>query len=89
MHLTNFLLSCSLLLAGCGGTQLVKVEVPTKIHPPADLVEPLSKEHRPTFVYPNDSGASSCLTPEGERQLRELFLELLGKYEALRAWAID
>jgi hypothetical protein len=70
-----------LLLGGCAHDRLVKMQ------PPADLAESVSTT-RPVFVAPGDKAASSCLTLQGEDDLRTLVLELMTKYQALRAWAV-
>lgn len=73
----------ALLLTGCAGAPVV-----VKMQPQADLIEPVSSS-RPSFIAPSDPAASSCLTPAGEDTLRALVLELMTKYQALRAWAIE
>ena len=82
------LLLIPLVVVGCA-TRVIEVPVTSKAVPPADLVEPFVPKERPRFIYPNDADASSCLTPEGERQLREMILDLMSRYEALRAWSTE
>lgn len=88
------------LLAGCGAKQIppqtvrvvetveVKVPVPVQRVPPHELFAPIAPPV-PIFVSPTDPAASSALTAEGERLLRALIEELLGRLEAWRTWAQD
>jgi len=64
----------------------VSVPVPTKVAPPAELLAAV-KPPLPVFVSPSDPQATSGLTAEGERMLRGLIEELLGRLEAWKAWA--
>lgn len=83
---------------GCGARQApptvvtikepfeVKVPVAVRREPPAELlVRPMPP--LPIFVPPTDPAASSALTADGERLLRALIEELLGRLDAWRAWA--
>jgi len=88
----------AVLLSGCCTTQTPPVPtvqtvyvdrpIPVKQKPPAELMElrnnigPL-----PVFVHPGDPGASSALTPDGERRLRALIERLLSGLEAWEALA--
>lgn len=86
------------LLAGCGAKAVppqivrvvdtVEVKVPILVQrtPPAALLTPLQPP-LPVFVDPANPEASSALTAEGERLLRGLIEDLLGRIEAWRAWA--
>ena len=78
-----------LLLAGCASvsreTDEVKVPVPVKAMPPAELTVPLATRP-PVFVAPADPKATSALTAEGERTLKVLLLELLTRVRAWEAW---
>jgi hypothetical protein len=88
----------ALLLGGCDGLgrqpepitlrEPVRVEIPVPVRatPPAELLAPLALE-RPEFVAPTDPRATSALTPEGEKQLRRLVLDLFARVDAWRAWA--
>jgi len=93
------LLALTLGLAACGGKKIppptvvrivetveVKIPVVEARVPPPELLVPLTPP-LPLFVAPGDSEASSALTAEGERLLRGLIEELLGRIEAWRAWA--
>lgn len=88
----------ALLLTGCGAREVpptvvtikepfeVKVPVAVRREPPPELlVRPMPP--LPLFVAPTDPAASSALTADGERLLRALIEELLGRLEAWRAWA--
>lgn len=95
------ILLASVAVAACGGktppatpptivtkieTVEVRVPVPVKAEPPAELLAPL-KVPLPVFVAPSDPNASSALTAEGERLLRALLEELLAAIESWRTWA--
>jgi hypothetical protein len=64
----------------------VSVPVPVKVAPPVELLAAV-KPPLPVFVSPADPMATSGLTAEGERMLRGLIEELLGRLEAWKAWA--
>lgn len=64
----------------------VLVPTPTKVAPPAELLAAV-KPPLPVFVSPTDPMATSGLTAEGERMLRGLIEELLGRLEAWKKWA--
>lgn len=87
------------LVLGCGGkkqpvvtpppkVEIVEVVVPqfVKAVPPAELLTPITPP-LPVFISPFDPNATSALTAEGERLLRALLEELLGKLRAWEAWA--
>jgi hypothetical protein len=90
----------ALVIVGCGKkppvtqptivkvieTVEVRVPVPIKVEPPAELLQSL-KVPIPVFVAPSDPLASSALTVEGERLLRALIEDLLGKLKAWEEWA--
>lgn len=82
-------LAVLVLLAGCASvsreTIEVKVPVPVKAMPPAELTVPLATRP-PVFVAPADPKATSALTAEGERTLKVLLLELLTRVRAWEAW---
>lgn len=66
----------------------VPIPVPVMVSPPPELLEPVYDPDRlPEFVSPSDPMASSALTGEGERRLRELLLDLLDRLEAWSQWA--
>lgn len=87
----------ALTLAACGSTREpaprviyreVKVPLLVRVTAPAELQACPGELPRPVFVpVPNGSGASSGLTPEGERALRELVERPLTCLEAWRVWA--
>lgn len=66
----------------------VTVEVPTivKATPPPELLAAI-KPPLPVFVSPLDPDATSALTAEGERLLRALLEDLLGRIRAWEVWA--
>lgn len=88
---------CLVLLFGCGKkvpptivrevqTIELKVPVPTRVPAPAELMTPV-KPPLPVFVSPADPQASSALTADGERLMRAMIEELLGRIAAWQAWA--
>jgi hypothetical protein len=87
-------LTAALLIGGCATTEPVRlvetvrvdVPVPTRMEPPAELLAPHVAD-LPVFVLPSDAAATSALTPDGERKLRQLINDLLTRLEAWRAWA--
>lgn len=80
-------LSCFLLACASVSTETVEVKVPVAVRvvPPPELTAPLAVDPLPVFVAPADPAATSALTPQGERDLQQLLLELLTR---LRAWAV-
>jgi len=86
------LLALSLLLAGCAGQDVVykpvTADVPVAVHvsPPASLLAPLGITP-PEFVDPSDPTASSALTAEGEKRLRDMLLKLDARIREWRNWA--
>lgn len=90
-------LGAILALAGCSAdtarsvrvVETVRVEIPVAVRrePPAELLEPYRPGALPGFVSPSDPAASSALTPEGERRLRLLILDLVTRETAWREWA--
>jgi len=78
------------LLVGCTTppvTKEVKVPVAVRAMPPAELLAPVSTDPLPVFVKPTDANATSALTPQGERRLKQLLLELFTRTLAWEAWA--
>lgn len=75
-------------LKGCAHPQTVEVQVPVavKADPPPELREPLDLSRLPVFVRPDDPQATSALTDEGERSLKQLLLDLLLRVRAWEAW---
>lgn len=67
-------------------TERVEVPVPVKVVPPAELLAPIASPV-PVFVQPAAADASSALTADGERKLRALIADLLGRLAAWKAWA--
>lgn len=64
----------------------VEVPVPVRTAPPAELLEAYSVE-LPVFISPTDQGASSALTPVGERSLKSMINGLVTRLQAWEAWA--
>ncbi len=88
-HLRGPVIAAALLLGGCAcKSKTVEVEVPVPVHspPPVELLAPIDTAALPTFVAPGDPRASSGLTPEGERRLKQLLLDLFTRVEAWQAW---
>lgn len=87
-------LTVGVLLAGCGPKVRevrvpveVKVAVPVKVYPPADLLTPVVPERLPVWVGPAEPTASSCLTAEGERDLKALILQYRIREAGWQGWA--
>ena len=89
-------IALGLVLAGCSTlprppaeirTVEVKVPVPVRRDAPGELLTPLKPGALPRFVSPADPKASSALTPDGERSLKEIIADLLARDAAWRAWA--
>ena len=82
-----------LSLTGCAAprvvveTQEVRVPVPYRVQPPEDLLQPFQPAAIPRFTAITDPAATSCLTPAGERALRELLIDLRLRIETWEAWA--
>jgi hypothetical protein len=89
-------LLASMFVTACGGkkppivqptvvrevvTQEVKIPVPVKAQPPAELLTPILAP-LPVFVPPTHPEASSALTAEGERLLRALLEDVLSRLAA-------
>jgi hypothetical protein len=64
----------------------VKVPVLVRVLPPPELLAP-ARPVAPHWVPPTDPAASSCLTPEGERQLKAIVADEVMRRKALEAWA--
>lgn len=64
----------------------VKVPVPVKARAPDELRQPVKTGPLPVFVAPADPKATSALTPEGEKRLKRLLLELQTRIRAWEAW---
>lgn len=82
----------ALALAGCAGperivTKEVKVPVPVKAEAPDWLMAGYKPDAMPEFVEPGDPRASSALTPEGEKALRLIILDLTSRDQAWQEWA--
>jgi len=80
------------LMAACAGperivTKEVMIPVPTKDEAPDWLMAGYRPEALPEFVAPDDPRASSALTPEGEKALRLIIIDLTGRDDAWRNWA--
>ena len=68
-------------------TQEVMVPVPYRVVPPDVLLNPYHPRDLPEFVEPENEEASSCLTPLGEKQLREMIIDLRLRDDLWRTWA--
>jgi hypothetical protein len=80
------------LLAACAGPERIvtkEVMVPVYVKAPAPdwLMVGYRPEALPEFVSPSDPRASSALTPEGEKALRLILIDVTGRDDAWRAWA--
>lgn len=64
----------------------VRVPVPVKAKVPKELHQPVKMGPLPVFVSPADPKATSALTPEGEKRLKRLLLELVTRIRAWEAW---
>lgn len=85
-----------LLLAGCACEpvarteyQHVTVPVAVRAQPPAELTQPIAVPQELRFVPPDDAGASSALTPEGETALVQLIEDYVARIAAWHAWAVE
>lgn len=87
--LAAILLLCLLLPACATAPAEVKIPVITKAIPPVELADPYQPEKLPEFVSPDDPRATSALTAEGERLLKELLLDMKTRIRAWEAWATD
>lgn len=81
-----------LALAACAGperivTKEVMVPVPVKAEAPDWLASEYRPEALPEFVAPSDPRATSALTPEGEKALRLIILDLTSRDQAWQEWA--
>lgn len=65
----------------------VKVSVPVRVAPPAELLAPYRPERVPEFVRPDDPAATSALTAEGEKALKRILLEQRIREKAWIDWA--
>lgn len=80
-------------LVGCSAprvlveTQIVEVPVLRDRPAPAELAAPYVPRAVPVFVAPSHPDASSALTPDGERDLRGILIDLTTRDAAWRAWA--
>ena len=79
-------------LTACAGsdrivTKEVMVPVAVKAEAPDWLSSGYKPEAIPEFVAPNDPRASSALTPDGEKALRLIIIDLIGRDQAWREWA--
>ena len=81
-------------LAGCSGltrteTVEVRVPVPVRAEPPAELLEPPSKPRGQPFTSPDDPDAVVGLTDRGRDAVVDHVDELRRRDRAWRAWATD
>ncbi len=88
-------LALGLSLSGCGdGEKIrlfepveVKVAVPVKAAPPAELMQPYRAPALPDFMRPNDPRAAFCVDPLGAANLKGVTHDLLKRDAAWREWA--
>lgn len=80
-----FALAALIAVSACAPTT-IKVPVPERPTPPPELTAPLALTP-PVFVAPSHPQATSALTPEGERRLKTLLLDLFERTNAWQAWA--
>lgn len=66
----------------------VKIPVATDKKPPKELLAKFTFD-LPVFVAKTDPAASSCLTPEGERRLKRMIIEMFVRNEAWKAWGVN
>jgi hypothetical protein len=84
--------SAMMLLSGCAGQERIvpkepMIPISVKAKAPDWLAAGYKPEALPEFVAPNDPRASSALTPEGEKALRLIIIDLIGRDQAWREWA--
>ncbi len=87
----NSVLFLCLLLAACGGQDRVlevKVPVAVKAKPTPALLSRI-KAPQAIFVAPGTQGATSCLLPAGEQELRALLHQLNTRQRAWVAYSAD
>lgn len=85
-------LATPIIAGACAGperivTKEVMVPVIQKPVAPDWLMTGYKPDAMPEFVEPGDPRASSALTPEGEKALRILITDMVGREEAWREWA--
>ena len=91
----RWLMLLALALAGCAGAPVapvvrtveVKVPVPVRREPLPELMAPYRPAAPLVFVAPGDPKATSALTPEGEKRLRDILEDFLARDRAWQAWA--
>ncbi|WP_029007363.1 hypothetical protein [Azospirillum halopraeferens] len=76
------------LLAGCAGAGPVevKVPVPVRVQPPAELLVPIADPDA-VFVPPNTEGVVACVAPAGRDALVGYVDLLRQRVQAWEAWA--
>lgn len=87
----NSVILLCLLLAACGGQDRVvevKVPVAVKAKPTPALLAKI-KAPQAIFVAPGTQGASSCLMPSGEQELRTLLHQLNTRQRAWVAYSAE
>jgi hypothetical protein len=89
------------LLAGCQSAPTlepvreveiveVKVPVPVRVAPPAELMGPLVLDDPlPTWLPPSAPGVTSALDGDGETRLKLILLRLLTERAAWQEWASE
>jgi len=66
----------------------VKIPVPVRVAPPQELLEGFKIPVEP-FTDPKNPKATSCLTKEGEREIKELLLDIKTRIDAWQIWATE
>ena len=89
-HYLSIMLVAS--LTACAGQEPIVPKEPmipvlAKAEAPDWLAAGYKPEALPKFVSPSDPRASSALTPEGEKALRLIILDLIGRDRAWQEWA--
>ncbi len=101
VHRWEFVCTCLILftllylLSGCAlwkpktatPTTTVNVPIPVQSEPPPEIVQKFVPPAEPEWVSPSDPRASSCLTTQGEDEIKanEIIEQYLRK--VTRAWA--
>ena len=65
----------------------VKVPVAQMPEPPAEILDWQYKKPLPQFLPPADKMASSCLSADGEANLRALLLDRQNHLQSWKGWA--
>ncbi len=88
LAITLLVLGCSHQVETIRVPVEVKVPIEHRVLPPEEYTAPVANPVLPTWVAPTDAAASSCLTPEGERQLKALIAAERARQEGLHGWTL-